>query len=150
MKKTRILVIEDSTSIRASLVELLRIKDYEVEAARNGIIGLELVAEFQPDLIICDIMMPELDGYQVLEAVRKVPKHANTPFIFLSAKADNGDVRQGMILGADDYLTKPFKDTELFAAVEARLARHNHTQQEVFHRLDDLMHFMGNMNEDNP
>jgi CheY-like chemotaxis protein len=85
MKKTRILVIEDSTSIRASVVELLRIKEYEVESARNGILGLELVAEFEPDLIVCDIMMPELDGYQVLEAVRKVPKYANTPFVFLSA-----------------------------------------------------------------
>ncbi len=147
MGQTRILVIEDSTSIRASIVELLSLRDFKVESAKNGKEGLDAVPEFNPDLIICDIMMPGLNGYEVLEAVRKMPKYANTPFVFLSAKADNQDVRNGMVLGADDYLTKPFKATELFTAIESRLQRHEHTKQEVYYRLDDLMHFMGNMKD---
>ena len=150
MEKIRILIIEDSTSIRASLMELLRLKDFEVEATRDGASGIEMVPHFNPHLIICDIMMPKMNGYEVLEQVRSNPKHSNTPFIFLSAMSDSQDIRQGMILGADDYLIKPFKAADLFAAVEARLRRQTHIQKEIHHRLDDLMHFMGNMQDDNP
>lgn len=145
--KKRILIVEDSASIRASIAELLLLKGYQIETAINGEEGVALVHTFKPHLVLCDIMMPKMDGHQVLQEIRKIPGATNTPFIFLTAKVDTSDMRQGMILGADDYLTKPFKASELFEAVAARLDRHEKVKEEVYYRLEDLIHFMGNMDD---
>lgn len=119
----KILLIEDNKAVRENITEILELAKYEVKAAPNGKVGLDLAMKENPDLIICDIMMPELDGYGVLHMVSKNPKTATIPFIFLTAKADRNDFRKGMEMGADDYLTKPFDDIELLNAVEARMKK---------------------------
>ncbi len=119
----KVLVIEDEMEIRANLIELLALEGYDIMGADNGITGLIGAMEHQPDLILCDVMMPELDGYDVLSALRQEPETASIPFIFLTALADKGDIRQGMALGADDYLTKPFTCMEVLGAVETRLQK---------------------------
>jgi DNA-binding response OmpR family regulator len=119
-----ILVIEDETQILLNLKEILELADFSVITAPNGKIGLQLATTKNPDLIICDVMMPGLDGHEVLTALRKDPKSANIPFIFLTAKADRNDVRQGMTLGADDYISKPFEPFEILEAVQSRLNRY--------------------------
>ena len=121
MKK--ILFIEDDTVVRENTAELLELSDYEVITAANGKIGVELAKKELPDIIICDIMMPELDGYGVLQALAQKPETQQIPFIFLSAKTEHKDIRRGMDLGADDYLTKPFEEEELISAIEIRLAK---------------------------
>jgi DNA-binding response OmpR family regulator len=121
MKK--ILLIEDNPEVRENTGEILSLANYQVVAAENGKIGVELAQKEKPDLIICDIMMPELDGYGVLHILSKNEQTANIPFIFLTAKTEKTDVRKGMNLGADDYLTKPFDDTDLLNAIEARLRK---------------------------
>ena len=120
---TKILVIEDEVEIRTNLVDLLELEDYVVVSADNGVNGIIGAFEHHPDLILCDVMMPEVDGYDVLQAVRQEPETATTPFIFLTALADKGDIRQGMLKGADDYLTKPFTRHDVIATVEAQLER---------------------------
>ena len=117
----KILVIEDEESVRDNLLELLEAEDFETVAAANGRIGLELVISENPDLILCDMMMPEIDGYGVLATLRQDPLTATIPFIFLTAKSSRSDFRQGMNLGADDYLTKPFTRAELLSAIAGRL-----------------------------
>lgn len=121
MKK--ILLIEDDTALRENTAELLGFSNYNVVTAANGKIGIEKAKSEQPDIIICDIMMPEVDGYGVLEAVASDETTNHIPFIFLSAKTEHKEVRKGMDLGADDYLTKPFEESELLSAVESRLAK---------------------------
>src|SRR5205085_10590286 len=121
MKK--ILLIEDNDDIRNNTGEILELSNYKVIVAENGKIGVEKALEHHPDLIICDIMMPVLDGYGVLHAVHKNEKIKNTPFIFMTAKTERGDFRKGMELGADDYITKPFDGTELLNAVDGRLKK---------------------------
>ena len=119
MKK--ILLIEDNQEVRENTAEILELANYNVLTAENGKIGVELAVKEKPDLIICDIMMPELDGYGVLHILSKNIDTASIPFIFLTAKTEKSDIRKGMTLGADDYLTKPFDDTDLLNAVETRL-----------------------------
>lgn len=121
MKK--ILVIEDQFEVRENLVELLELSGYEALSGENGKVGVQLALEHQPDLILCDVMMPELDGFGVLRILEKRIETADIPFIFLTAKAENSDFRKGMNLGADDYITKPFDDIELLDAVEMRLKK---------------------------
>src|SRR5690349_14861190 len=121
MKK--ILLIEDNNEVRENTQEILTLANYEVITAPNGKVGVELAQKEKPDLIICDIMMPELDGYGVLHILSKRPDTAAIPFIFLTAKVDKTDIRKGMNLGADDYLTKPFDDTDLLSTIEARLLK---------------------------
>jgi CRP/FNR family transcriptional regulator, cyclic AMP receptor protein len=118
-----ILLIEDNPEIRENTAEILELANYSVRTAENGKIGVEMALEKKPDLIICDVMMPVLDGYGVLHLVQKNDSLANIPFIFLTAKAERGDFRKGMELGADDYITKPFSDTELLTAIEGRLKK---------------------------
>ncbi len=120
----KILLIEDDITLRENTAELLELTDYyEVVMAENGKVGIEKALSELPDLIVCDIMMPEVDGYGVLEILSKNPKTQFTPFIFLSAKTERSDVRKGMNLGADDYITKPFTEEELISAIESRLAK---------------------------
>lgn len=121
MKK--ILLIEDNDDIRNNTAEILQLSNYEVIVAENGKTGVEKAIEHRPDLIICDIMMPVLDGYGVLHAVHKNDAIKNIPFIFLTAKSERSDFRKGMELGADDYITKPFDGTELLTAVDSRLKK---------------------------
>ena len=118
-----ILVIEDDDQVRENIAEILELEDFEATTAENGFIGVQLAIEKLPDLIICDVMMPELDGYGVLKALRQNPATAAIPFIFLTAKAERHDLRQGMNLGADDYLTKPFTPDELRQVIAIRLAK---------------------------
>jgi CheY-like chemotaxis protein len=120
---SRILVIDDNTDIRENTAEILALAGYETNAAENGKKGVEVAIREKPDLIICDIMMPELDGYGVLHLLKKNPQTEHIPFIFLTAKAERGDFRKGMEMGADDYITKPFDDLELLRAVEIRLKK---------------------------
>jgi two-component system, OmpR family, alkaline phosphatase synthesis response regulator PhoP len=119
----KILVIEDEDQILETLLELLKLEKFDVLSAANGLIGVQLAKAERPDLILCDVMMPELDGYGVLEQLRQDPKTAMIPFIFLTARAERLDLRRGMELGADDYLTKPFSQAELKKAIAARLQR---------------------------
>ena len=121
MKK--LLLIEDDVTVRENTAELLELSNYNVITASNGKLGIETAKQEVPDIIICDIMMPEIDGYGVLEALSKNPSTLNIPFIFLSAKTEHKDIRKGMDLGADDYLTKPFEEEELLSAIESRLAK---------------------------
>lgn len=121
MKTQKILIIEDNDDIRESTAEILELANYEVIQAVNGKVGVELATKHLPDLILCDIMMPELDGYGVLYMLSKNPQAAAVPFIFLTAKAERMDMRKGMEMGADDYLVKPFDDVELLNAIESRL-----------------------------
>lgn len=121
MKK--ILLIEDNPDIRENTTEILELDGYEVLTAENGKIGVDLAIKEIPDLIICDIMMPVLDGYGVLHLLSKNKETADIPFIFLTAKAERSDFRKGMEMGADDYITKPFDDVELLSAIESRLRK---------------------------
>lgn len=121
MKK--ILLIEDDQVVRENTAELLELANYKVITAKDGKIGIIKAKEQQPDLIICDIMMPELNGYGVLQILSKEAATKQIPFIFLSAKTEHKDIRKGMDLGADDYITKPFDESELFSAIESRLAK---------------------------
>lgn len=122
MKK--VLLIEDNQEIRENTGEILSLAGYDVITAENGKVGVHLAQEQSPDLIICDIMMPELDGYGVLHILSKASDTARIPFIFLTAKTEKADIRKGMELGADDYLTKPFSETELLNAIGTRLRKH--------------------------
>lgn len=126
--KKRILVVEDNQEVRENIVELLDLSNYEVFSAENGKEGVRIAGEQLPDLIICDVMMPELDGYGVLRILSGNPKTKYIPFVFLTAKAERDDFRKGMNLGADDYITKPFDDSELLAAIEMRLKKHEQLQ----------------------
>src|SRR5450432_2718460 len=140
MKK--ILLIEDNDDIRENTAEILELSNYKVIVAENGKIGVEKAIEHTPDLIICDIMMPGLDGYGVLHAVHKNEAIKNTPFIFLTAKTERGDFRKGMELGADDYITKPFDGTELLNAVDSRLKKLDLLKQELTPDLEGLQYLM--------
>jgi hypothetical protein len=121
MKK--ILLIEDHDEIRENTAEILGMAGFEVKTAANGRDGVALAREAHPDLVVCDIMMPILDGYGVLHLFRRDDALSRIPFIFLTAKAERSDQRKAMELGADDYLTKPFSELELLAAVEARFQK---------------------------
>lgn len=144
MKK--VLLIEDDTILRENTAELLELAGYDVITAPNGRIGVETALQNPTDIIVCDIMMPELDGYGVLETLSRNDATKYIPFIFLSAKTERQDVRKGMDLGADDYITKPFEEEELISAMESRIAkaailkdeRENYAQKDEEHQLRDL------------
>lgn len=121
MKK--ILLIEDDTALRENTAELLELSNYEVATAPNGRIGIEKAKADPPQIVVCDIMMPEVDGYGVLEALAADAATSHIPFIFLSAKTEHKEIRKGMDMGADDYLTKPFEEEELISAIESRIAK---------------------------
>lgn len=118
-----VLLIEDNTDIRENMGEILELANYKVLLAPDGKQGVALALEHRPDVIVCDIMMPELDGYGVIHLLQKNPETQHIPFIFLTAKAERSEMRKGMELGADDYITKPFSGTELLSAIESRLKK---------------------------
>jgi CRP-like cAMP-binding protein len=134
----RILLIEDNHEIRENTAEILELDGYEVITAENGKIGVETAASAKPDLIICDIMMPVLDGYSVLHLLSKNPDTENIPFIFLTAKADRQDFRKGMEMGADDYITKPFDDVDLLNAIESRFKKIELLEKKYSRNIDGL------------
>ncbi|MBW4453737.1 MAG: EAL domain-containing response regulator [Nostoc indistinguendum CM1-VF10] len=121
---TKILIIEDEEAVRENILDLLEAEDFETIGAANGRIGVNLAISEVPDLILCDMMMPQLDGYGVLTILRQDPTTATIPFIFLTAKSAKSDFRQGMNMGADDYITKPFTRAELLSAIINRLEKH--------------------------
>ena len=133
-----ILIIEDNTDIRESTAEILELAGYQVQQGDNGKAGVDLAYQHKPDLILCDIMMPELDGYGVLYMLSKNAETASIPFIFLTAKAERVDFRKGMEMGADDYLTKPFDDIELLNAIESRLEKKRKQEEYYSKSLQNL------------
>lgn len=145
---SRILVIEDERHVRENLLDLLEMEGFEVIAAEDGQLGVQLAQEQAPDLILCDVMMPKLDGYDVLRILRQNPVTVKIPLILLTAKAARADLRKGMELGADDYLTKPFTREELLGAISTRLAKqaaitqpYVQALQQAIDQLDDYLHY---------
>ncbi|WP_066758204.1 response regulator [Crocinitomix algicola] len=128
-QKPKILIIEDNLEIRENTAEILMLAGFEIDVAENGKLGIKKIDSFGPDLIICDIMMPELDGYGVLNILSRNPDTASIPFIFLTAKSERADFRKGMNLGADDYIIKPFDESDLIQSIEVRLERSKKLQK---------------------
>jgi len=145
MKK--ILVIEDNNEVRENIGEILELSNYKVFTAENGKTGVELALRELPDMIICDIMMPVLDGYGVLHLLNKHIETYGIPFIFLTAKAEKTDLRKGMEMGADDYLTKPFDSIELLNAIEIRLRKSESIKQHAAKNDKDVRAFINNAQE---
>jgi len=138
MKK--ILIVEDEESIRNNLKTILELSDIEGETADNGLNGLSMALEIRPDLIISDVLMPQMDGFQMARKLRKVQAFANVPVIFLTAKVERSDCRQGMEMGAEDYITKPFKAAEVLKAVQVQLQK---VEQKDARMRERLLAFMG-------
>ena len=142
--RKKVLIIEDNDDIREGTAEVLDLAGYETFTAKHGKIGVDMALKHLPDVILCDIMMPELDGYGVLYLLNKNAKTAPIPFIFITAKTERADMRKGMEMGADDYLTKPFDDLELFKAIESRFKKKQQskslgvTNQNIETVLDEL------------
>ncbi|MEO8765969.1 MAG: response regulator [Ginsengibacter sp.] len=143
MKK--ILIIEDNLEVRENTAEILALSNYEVITAENGKAGVEKALKDRPDLIVCDIMMPVLDGYGVYHLLSKHKETASIPFIYLTAKSEKADVRKGMEIGADDYITKPFDGIELLRAIEIRLKKNEVLRQQYSEpgALDNFLHDTG-------
>lgn len=129
--KQHVLLIEDNTEIRENTADILELANYTVTTAANGKEGVEKALENKPDIIICDVMMPVLDGYGVLHLIHKNEQLSGIPFIFLTAKAERADFRKGMEMGADDYISKPFTEIELLNAIESRLKKVEFTQKNI-------------------
>ncbi len=140
MKK--ILIIEDNTDVRENLSEILSLSGYQTVTAENGKVGVEKALADAPDLVLCDVMMPELDGFGVLHILSKQAATADVPFIFLTAKAEKDDFRKGMSLGADDYIVKPFDDTVLLQTIETRLKKNERLRQASKQNGGGLEHFI--------
>ena len=145
MKK--ILIIEDNTEVRENVAEILELSNYEVAVADNGKKGVELALQQIPDLIVCDIMMPELDGYGVLHLLNKHIETYGIPFIFLTAKSEKTDLRKGMEMGADDYITKPFDGIELLNAIEVRLKKSELIKQNATKNNGDVNAFISDVKQ---
>lgn len=144
MKK--ILLIEDNKDVRENTAEILTLAKYNVLTATNGKEGVETAQKEKPDLIICDIMMPVLDGHGALHLLSKSEETASIPFIFLTAKSEKSDFRKGMEMGADDYLTKPFDDVELLSAIETRLKKNDILKKEFSKNLQGINDFINEAN----
>jgi DNA-binding response OmpR family regulator len=134
----RILVIEDNDALRDEVVDVLRLQGFEVDGAENGRAGLERIVRRPPDLVVCDVMMPDLDGFQVLEAIRAYVETDTLPVLILTGREDRESMRRGMELGADDYLMKPFKIGDLLRAIDALFVKHARAQRRSEQSLDQL------------
>ena len=133
----KVLIIEDEEVLRQNLRDILDLEGYEVKVAPNGMDGIELYNIEQPDLVLCDIKMPKMDGFDVLKTIRDLPGGLTTAFIFLSAKVEHDDIRSGMNLGADDYLLKPVNRKDLLSAIETRLKQRTKVLEEMNRRIND-------------
>ncbi len=140
MKK--ILLIEDNQYVRENTAEILELENYDVFTAENGKVGVEMALKHIPDIIICDIMMPKLDGYDVFDSLSKNPKTASIPFIYLTAKSEKAAIRKGMNLGADDYLTKPFEEYELLQVLDCRLKKNDFLKKEFSKSFQGITSFL--------
>jgi len=138
MNKTKIIVIDDETNIRETITDILTFQGYEVYAASGGKMGLQLILKEQPDLVLCDIMMPDMDGYEVLTRIRGEEHLKSLPFLLISAKNDSESIRTGMNLGSDDYLSKPFKSSELVTAIETKLRRFREFKDSLHQEINQL------------
>jgi CheY-like chemotaxis protein len=138
----RVLIIEDNADVRENTADMLELAGYEIATSSEGRSGLRKAQDFKPDLILCDIMMPGMDGYQVLDAILSNSKTAAIPFIFLTAKTEKSDMRKGMNMGADDYLTKPFEEEELLDAVQTRLDKHDFLHRQFSRGVEGFSEFM--------
>jgi DNA-binding response OmpR family regulator len=136
-----ILIIEDNQDVRENMAEILELENYKVRTAEDGEEGVEIAKFLKPDIIICDIMMPKLNGYDVLLRLREDKTTASIPFIFITAKTERIDVRKGMNLGADDYLTKPFEEGELIAVIASRLKKHSFLRAEFSRDIEGINQF---------
>ena len=125
MKKIKILIIDDFEPLLEEVAEFLTFEGYKTYAAKDGAEGIQMAVEHVPDLIICDIEMPKLNGYQVYKSLEQIPLTASVPVIFLTARAQAEDFRTGLKLGVDDYITKPFELDELLLSINKRLEKHN-------------------------
>ncbi|AUC75414.1 response regulator [Olleya sp. Bg11-27] len=143
----KILLIEDNQDVRENTADILELENYTVITAENGKIGVEKALEHTPDIIICDIMMPVLDGYGVFESLSKNHKTASIPFIFLSAKSEKTDIRKGMNIGVDDYLTKPFEEDELLDAITCRIKKSTFLKKEFAKNMEGLSAFISDASE---
>ena len=137
-----ILILEDNKDVRENTAELLEIAGFSVSTAVNGKLGVEIATQLLPDMILCDIMMPELNGFEVLSILNENTETSKIPFIFLTAKTEKADMRKGMNLGADDYLTKPFTEKELLDAIESRLKRHDFLKKEFSRTVSGVNQFI--------
>jgi signal transduction histidine kinase len=135
---TKVLVIEDEADLRGEIVDILELEGYQVLSASNGKEGVALTEAQVPHLILCDVMMPEMDGYGVISHLRQNPETATIPFIFLTAKSEKADLRQGMTLGADDYLTKPFSRSELLEAIATQFQKQAAVESKIQQKLESL------------
>jgi CRP/FNR family transcriptional regulator, cyclic AMP receptor protein len=144
--KKKLLLIEDNTDIRETTAEVLEAAGYTVLTESNGKSGYETALKERPDLIICDIMMPVIDGYGVLHLLSKHDEMSGIPFIFLTAKSERSDQRRGMALGADDYITKPFDVIDLLSAIETRIKKADLAKKEYANSAEGVGEFLGNVN----
>lgn len=138
----QILLIEDNIAVRENTAELLELANYKMLVAANGKVGVELALKHKPDLIICDIMMPELDGYGVLHLLSRNKDTSSIPFIFLTAKTEKTELRKGMEMGADDFITKPFDDVELLKVIEIRLKKSASLKAHFSQNITDVNRFI--------
>lgn len=145
MKK--VLIIEDNEDVRETTADILELANYKVITAEDGKIGVKMAQKNEPDIILCDIMMPELNGYGVLQILSKNPKTASIPFVFLTAKSEKADMRKGMNLGADDYLTKPFEENELLDVLECRLKKNDFLKKEFAKNIEGINAFLEEASE---
>ena len=134
----KILVIEDEKNIRETIKEILDLNDFSVATAQNGLIGVAKALQFKPDIIICDVMMPEMDGFETLKNIRSINEISNIPFIFLTAKTEKKDFREGMNLGADDFLNKPFHTKELLKVIDLRINKSKLEKQQYNKEINTL------------
>ncbi len=134
----KILIIEDEKNIRDTIQEILELNNYSTETAENGLIGVAKALQVKPDLIICDVMMPEMDGFETLRNVRAINEISNTPFIFLTAKTEKRDFREGMNSGADDFLNKPFNTQELLQVIALRIQKSKQAKEEFETKISGL------------
>ncbi|MAW64995.1 MAG: hypothetical protein CMD18_02260 [Flavobacteriales bacterium] len=135
---SKILIIEDEKNIRDTIMEILELNDYETAIAENGLIGIAKALQFKPDLIVCDVMMPEMDGFETLKNIRAINEISNTPFVFLTAKTETRDFREGMNSGADDFLNKPFNTQELLEVIQLRITKSNQAKELFVEEINNL------------
>jgi two-component system, sensor histidine kinase and response regulator len=138
----KILIIEDNTALIEDLARILENENYEVHTATNGSDGIKMAKKIEPNLIICDIMMPEVDGYSVLKEVKNIPSLMFTPFLFLTAKTGEDNLRYGMNLGADDYISKPYKNEQLIQAVKARITKNKQIKGYFDNKIESVQKFI--------